>query len=57
MMFIACESSVLVYIIAYIMYNMYNVLIYLSHAMDSEETYIYIRMSSKKTRIWSFYIV
>lgn len=42
MMFIACESSVLVYIIAYIMYNMYNVLIYLSHAMDSEETYIYI---------------
>lgn len=47
MMFIACESSVLVYIIAYIMYNMYNVLIYLSHAMDSEETYIYTHVIQK----------
>ena len=57
MMFIACESSILVYIIAYMMYiYIYNVYAILFCHMQ----WIlrkHIRMSSKKTRIWSFYIV
>ena len=55
MMFIACESSILVYIIAYTMY-IYNVYAILFCHMQ----WIlrkHIRMSSKRTRIWSFYIV